>query len=98
MLDCPFKLYFDKINEEKKYIFDKNKSLVQHKNHTVGIDKNIYFTEEMRNFIQEKIIKKKYNPSNFVELVNAKFSSNINLTISNQIRKVNKTLFWVLLA
>lgn len=48
----------------------------------------------MKNFIFEKMIIKKYCPSDIVELVNAKFASNIDRkTISNYLSRINSDLF-----
>ena len=93
-IDCPFRLTFEKTNGDKKYELNKKRSIFNHKNHSL-IDKSTYLlTEDMKNFIFEKMIIKKYCPSDIVELVNAKFASNIDRkTISNYLSRINSDLF-----
>jgi len=87
-------LYFSKNLDKNLYELIEEKSFFHHDNHAICDKVKSLVTSEIKNYINEKILKSKYTASTLMELVNDKFSSNFDYQIiSNYINRVNKQLF-----
>jgi len=88
-------LYYYKSSNCNLYKLDEEKSVFSHKGHTLkNYEKIIFLKKEMRDYINEKVIKNKQSPLILMEMLNDKFKSDISYkTIVNYLSTANKNLF-----
>ena len=88
-------LYYGKKENSKVYSLYAEKCNFSHKNHEPkDVDKILFLTKEIKDYIDEKIIQKKHSPSILLDFINDRFKTNIGYKeILNYISKKNKSLF-----